>query len=181
MKCLVILTFFLFISKSVADFIQLEKQVTKKDWWESALFYQIYVLSFKDSDGDGIGDLRGIIEELGHLKDMDVTAICLSSIFKSPMVDFGYDVSDFREIDPVFGTIADLEELLQKAKDYGFKIILDVVPNHTSNKSAWFEKSVKRIAPYTDYYVWHDGKLNALSTGERFPPNNWVIISSFFV
>lgn len=146
------------------------------DWWEKTIFYQIYPRSFKDSDGDGVGDLRGIISKLDYLKELDIEGAWLSPVFKSPMADFGYDISDFYDIDPTFGTLADMEELLRKANDMGLKIILDFVPNHTSEECEWFKKSVKRIEPYTDYYVWHDGKLNA--KGERVPPNNWV--SNFY-
>lgn len=140
------------------------------EWWQKSIFYQIYPRSFKDSDGDGIGDIRGVISKLEYLKDINVESTWLSPIFKSPMKDFGYDISDFYAIDPMFGTMKDIEELFRKAKELGLKIILDFVPNHTSDESEWFQLSVNRTEPYTDYYVWHDGKL---VNGQRQPPNNW--------
>ncbi|KAH8390165.1 hypothetical protein KR200_008418, partial [Drosophila serrata] len=146
---------------------------TKKDWWQNAQFYQIYPRSFKDSDGDGIGDLNGITSKLEYLKDLGVTAAWLSPIFTSPMVDFGYDISDFFDIQPEYGTLDDFRALIKRAKELDLKIILDFVPNHSSNESIWFKKSVARERGYEDYYVWHDGKVNA-TTGEREPPTNWL-------
>ncbi|XP_062137459.1 maltase A3 [Drosophila sulfurigaster albostrigata] len=146
---------------------------TTKDWWQVAQFYQIYPRSFKDSDGDGIGDLQGIISKLDHLKDIGVTATWLSPIFASPMADFGYDISDFFDIQPEYGTLDDFDQLIAAANERGLKIILDFVPNHSSDENIWFTKSVKREKGYEDYYVWHDGYLNA-STGVREPPSNWL-------
>ncbi|EDW10118.2 uncharacterized protein Dmoj_GI18699 [Drosophila mojavensis] len=144
-----------------------------KDWWETAQFYQIYPRSFMDSDGDGIGDLNGIASKLEYLKDLGVTAAWLSPIFKSPMVDFGYDISDFFDIQPEYGTMEDFRALIKKAKELDLKIILDFVPNHSSDENEWFKKSVKREKGYEDYYVWHDGKINT-DTGKREPPTNWL-------
>ncbi|XP_030573609.1 maltase A1 [Drosophila novamexicana] len=144
-----------------------------KDWWQTAQFYQIYPRSFMDSDGDGIGDLNGITSKLEYLKDLGVTAAWLSPIFKSPMVDFGYDISDFFDIQPEYGTLEDFRALIKKANELDLKIILDFVPNHSSDENEWFKKSVKREKGYEDYYVWHDGKVNA-ETGEREPPSNWL-------
>ena len=110
---------------------------------------------------------------LQHLVDTKVDAFWLSPIYPSPMVDFGYDVSDFRGIDPVYGTMEDFENLLQEAHKLNLKVIMDFVPNHSSDKHEWFEKSVKKIEPYTDYFIWHEGKI---VDGERQPPNNWVSI-----
>ncbi|XP_031626903.1 maltase 2-like [Contarinia nasturtii] len=141
------------------------------DWWKNGVFYQIYPRSFKDSNGDGIGDIRGIIQELDYLKDLGIAGAWLSPIFKSPMVDFGYDVEDFYEIDPIFGTMADLEELFREAAKRNLKIFLDFVPNHVSDRHEWFKKSVKREGKYENYYIWADGKNNNTS-----PPNNWVSI-----
>ncbi|EDW60857.2 maltase A8 [Drosophila virilis] len=126
-----------------------------------------------DSDGDGIGDLNGITSKLEYLKDLGVTAAWLSPIFKSPMVDFGYDISDFFDIQPEYGTLEDFRALIKKANELDLKIILDFVPNHSSDENEWFKKSVKREKGYEDYYVWHDGKVNA-ETGEREPPTNWL-------
>ncbi|XP_030244296.1 maltase A1-like isoform X1 [Drosophila navojoa] len=126
-----------------------------------------------DSDGDGIGDLNGITSKLEYLKDLGVTAAWLSPIFKSPMVDFGYDISDFFDIQPEYGTMEDFRALIKKAKELDLKIILDFVPNHSSDENEWFKKSVKREKGYEDYYVWHDGKINA-DSGKREPPTNWL-------
>ncbi|XP_033206941.2 alpha-glucosidase [Bombus vancouverensis nearcticus] len=139
-----------------------------------ASVYQIYPRSFKDSDGDGVGDLRGVIEKLDHLVDANVDIIWLSPIFSSPMVDFGYDISDFRNIYPAFGTIKDLEDLIREAHKVGIKVLLDFVPNHTSDQHEWFQKSLKGIKPYSDYYIWHPGKV--LENGTRVPPSNWVSV-----
>ncbi|KAH8316611.1 hypothetical protein KR067_011744 [Drosophila pandora] len=146
---------------------------TSKDWWQTAQFYQIYPRSFMDSDGDGIGDLNGITSKLEYLKDLGVTAAWLSPIFTSPMVDFGYDISDFFDIQPEYGTLDDFKALIKRANELDLKIILDFVPNHSSDENDWFVKSVNREKGYEDYYVWHDGKTNA-ETGEREPPSNWL-------
>ncbi|CAD7012858.1 maltase A3 [Ceratitis capitata] len=140
-------------------------------WWESASFYQIYPRSFKDSDGDGIGDVKGITQQLAYLKEIGIHATWLSPIFTSPMADFGYDVANFTEIDPMFGTLEDFEELLAKAKELGIKIILDFVPNHTSDECEWFIKSAQNDTEYKDFYVWHPGKNNS-----REPPTNWISV-----
>lgn len=144
------------------------------DWWQTEVIYQIYPRSFKDGNSDGIGDLKGIVEKLPYLKQLGVGCIWLSPILKSPMADFGYDVSNFREIDPIFGTMNDFDRLLRKAHFMGFKVVMDYVPNHTSDEHEWFAKSIKRIPPYTEYYVWKDAKY---VNGKRQPPNNWL--SSF--
>ncbi|XP_067013713.2 maltase A1 [Anabrus simplex] len=144
------------------------------DWWQTTVFYQIYPRSFKDSDGDGVGDLKGITSKMEHLKDAGIGAAWLSPIFKSPMVDFGYDIADFKAIEPLFGTIDDFKELKEKMTNLGIKLILDFVPNHSSNLSEWFQNSVKKIDPYTDYYVWVDGKPNADDPSKMDPPNNWL-------
>lgn len=143
----------------------------KLEWWQNGLFYQIYPRSFKDTNGNGVGDLKGVIEKLPYLKELGIDGAWLSPIFKSPMADHGYDIADFYEIDPLFGTNADAEELFRKANELGIKIILDFVPNHSSNESEWFKKSIARDPEYEDYYIWSDGKLVA---GKRVPPNNWV-------
>ncbi|XP_058054151.1 probable maltase [Anopheles bellator] len=144
-------------------------------WWKHANFYQIYPRSFRDSDGDGIGDLRGVMEKVSYLRhELGVDAIWLSPIFKSPMADFGYDISDFRDIHPEFGTIEDLERLAAECKNQGLKLILDFVPNHSSDESEWFIKSVNKDPTYKDYYVWSPGKL--LPNGTRVPPSNWISV-----
>uniref|UniRef100_T1PFH0 alpha-glucosidase n=1 Tax=Musca domestica TaxID=7370 RepID=T1PFH0_MUSDO len=143
-----------------------------QDWWQSAQFYQIYPRSFMDSDGDGIGDLKGIDSKLQYLKDIGVTAAWLSPIYTSPMVDFGYDISNFFDIQPEYGTLEDFKQLIAKAKELGLKIILDFVPNHSSTENEWFKKSVNRERGYEDYYVWSDGKVD--ENGQRQPPSNWL-------
>uniref|UniRef100_U5ESA4 alpha-glucosidase n=1 Tax=Corethrella appendiculata TaxID=1370023 RepID=U5ESA4_9DIPT len=145
-----------------------------KQWWKNAVIYQIYPRSFKDTNDDGVGDLQGIIEKLDHLKNLGVDAVWLSPIFKSPMYDFGYDISNFREIDEIFGTMGDFDELVAKAKELGLKIILDFVPNHTSDEHEWFSKSENRVKGYEDYYIWSDGIQH--ENGTREPPNNWVSV-----
>ncbi|XP_055627745.1 probable maltase [Toxorhynchites rutilus septentrionalis] len=147
--------------------------LAKDHWWQHANFYQIYPRSFKDSDGDGVGDLRGIMEKVGYLKhDLGIDAIWLSPIFKSPMADFGYDISNFTDIHPEFGTIADLENLAQECRKQNLKLILDFVPNHSSDEHEYFKKSEARDPDYKDYYVWHPGKRQA--DGTRKPPSNWI-------
>ncbi|XP_050092348.1 maltase A3-like [Anopheles aquasalis] len=141
-----------------------------KDWWETAGFYQIYPRSFQDSNGDGIGDLNGITSRLPYLKSLGVSAFWLSPIYPSPMADFGYDISDFKNIHPSFGTLDDFRWLVSEAKNQGLRVILDFVPNHSSDEHEWFKKSVKREAGYEDFYVWQDPKPGS----ERDPPNNWV-------
>ncbi|XP_018319914.1 maltase 1-like [Agrilus planipennis] len=139
----------------------------KDDWWKYATFYQVYPRSFKDSDGDGLGDIKGITSQLQYLVDAGVNAAWFSPIFISPGIDAGYDISDFRDIDPNFGTMSDFDELLDQAHQLGLKIILDFVPNHTSDQHAWFQLSKNRTAGYEDYYVWMDG------ANSTTPPNNW--------
>ncbi|XP_055921204.1 maltase A3-like [Eupeodes corollae] len=142
-------------------------------WWQTASFYQIYPRSFKDSNGDGVGDLKGITEKLPYLKEIGITATWLSPIFTSPMADFGYDISNFTEIEPMFGTMADFEDLIKKANEVGVKIILDFVPNHSSDECEWFVKSVNRDPEFEDFYVWHPGHI---VNGIRKPPSNWVSV-----
>ena len=138
--------------------IRLDK--TKKDWWKSAVFYQIYPKSFRDSNGDGVGDLPGIIEKLDYLEMLGIDGIWLSPVLKSPQADNGYDISDYRAIDPMFGTMADMEELIREAKKRGISIILDLVLNHSSDEHPWFTEAKKgRENPYHDYYGETEGKM----------------------
>ncbi|XP_055681560.1 maltase 2-like isoform X2 [Lutzomyia longipalpis] len=138
------------------------------------VLYQIYPRSFMDTNGDGVGDLRGITAKLPYLSESGINATWLSPIFQSPMVDFGYDISDFTAIHPDYGTMEDFEELLREAKRLHIKVILDFVPNHTSDNHEWFINSVNRVAGFEDYYVWHDGYVDA--NGEPQPPNNWASV-----
>lgn len=138
-------------------------------WWKSGILYQIYPRSFQDSNGDGVGDLRGVIARLPYLHDLGVDALWLSPIFPSPMEDFGYDISDYTGVDPLFGTLDDFDALLAAAHDRGLKVILDLVPNHTSDQHPWFLESRRsKSSPKHDWYIWHDGN------GEGGPPNNWL-------
>ena len=151
------------------------------DWWEGGTFYQIYPRSFMDSKNDGDGDLNGITSKLPHLKDLGVTGAWLSPIFDSPMVDGGYDIKDFKNVNPMFGSNEDLEKLFSTAKELGLKIILDFVPNHTSDQHNWFIESLKGTdgGIYEDYYVWQDGLPNpAPGNSTNLPPNNWLSVFS---
>ncbi len=132
-------------------------------WYENAVIYQIYPRSFKDSNGDGVGDLRGIIQKLDYIKSLGVDAIWLSPIYESPMKDFGYDISDYRAIDPVFGNMDDLRQLVSDAHQLGLRVLMDMVLNHTSNLHKWFEQSELKDSKYSDFYIWQD-KI----------PNNWM-------
>lgn len=135
-------------------------------WWKNAVVYQIYPRSFKDSNHDGIGDLQGIIEKLDYLWRLGIDAIWLSPVCKSPQDDNGYDISDYRDIDPMFGTLKDMEELIQEAGKRNIRIIMDLVLNHSSDEHPWFIEARKsKDNPYHDYYVWRDGK-------EELPPND---------
>lgn len=135
----------------------------EKNWWKKAVVYQIYPRSFQDSNGDGIGDLRGIIKRLGYLQELGIDAIWLSPVYRSPQDDNGYDISDYRDIDPMFGTLRDMEELISEAKKKGIRILMDLVLNHTSDEHVWFQEAKKgKDNPYHDYYVWRDGKEGRL-------------------
>lgn len=151
-----------------------------KQWWEKTIFYQIYPRSFKDSDGNGVGDLKGIKENLQHLKDAGIGATWLSPIFRSPMRDFGYDISNFLDVDPTFGTIEELDELIAEAHKLDIKVILDFVPNHSSDQHQWFKDSLNKDSEYADYYVWREAK-GVTEEGFPIPPNNWVTkVTKFF-
>jgi alpha-glucosidase len=137
-------------------------------WWQTAVIYQVYPRSFQDTDGDGIGDLNGITQRLQHLVDLGVDAVWISPIFPSPMRDFGYDVSDYCDIDHLFGALANFDVLLAAAHAAGLKVILDFVPNHTSDQHPWFQDSrSSRLSPKRDWYLWRDGKPDGSE------PNNW--------
>ena len=135
-------------------------------WWKKAVVYQIYPKSFQDSDGDGIGDLQGIIKRLDYLETLGINAIWLSPVFKSPQADNGYDISDYRDIDPTFGSLDDMEELINEAKKHNIRIMMDLVLNHSSNEHRWFKEAKKsKDNPYHDYYIWRDGE-------EGMPPSD---------
>jgi oligo-1,6-glucosidase len=140
----------------------------RKFFKENAV-YQIYPRSFCDSNGDGIGDLKGIISKLDYLKDLGIGIIWLSPVYPTPNVDFGYDISDYMNINPEYGTLADFDELVAEAKKRGIRIVMDLVVNHTSSEHPWFKASKDPSSPYRDYYIWREGKNN-----NTLPPNNWT-------
>jgi alpha-glucosidase len=138
-------------------------------WWQHAVFYEIYPRSFADSNDDGIGDLKGITSKLDYLKDLGVDAIWISPCFPSPQVDFGYDVSDYENIDPMYGSLTDFDLLASEAKKHGIRIILDFVVNHSSDQHKWFlDSKSSPTSEHRDWYIWRDGK------GPGQPPNNWT-------
>ncbi|MCQ0971898.1 alpha-amylase family glycosyl hydrolase [Paracoccus sp. TK19116] len=141
------------------------------EWWKGSVTYQVYPRSFQDDDGDGIGDLKGITRRLDHIAGFGVDAVWLSPVFTSPMADMGYDVSDYRDIDPVFGTLADFDALVARAHDLGLKVIIDQVISHSSDQHPFFAESrASRTGPKADWYVWADPKPDGT------PPNNWLAI-----
>ena len=143
------------------------------NWWKEGVFYQIYPRSFYDSNDDGIGDLPGITQKLDYLKWLGIEGLWLSPFFESPMDDFGYDITDYLNVDPIFGTLNDFDTMMAKSNELGLKIILDLVPNHTSYKHPWFQESrSSRDNPKADWYIWRDAKPDGS------PPNNWCAISS---
>ncbi|XP_022090709.1 maltase A3-like [Acanthaster planci] len=147
------------------------------EWWKNTIIYQIYPRSFMDSDSDGVGDLVGITSRLEHFNDIGVGTVWLNPVYKSPMADFGYDVADFKDIDPIFGTMADFDELITKAHRLGLKVMVDFIPNHSSDQHPWFVESRKNkyeSNPYKDYYVWVDPRQNCSDPPEQCLPNNWV-------
>jgi alpha-glucosidase len=140
-------------------------------WWQRGIVYQVYPRSFQDSDGDGIGDLAGIRARLDYLVDLGVDAVWISPIYPSPMKDFGYDITDFTDIHPMFGTLEEFDRLVAAAHERGLKLILDLVPNHTSDQHLWFrEARSSRDNPKRDWFIWHDPKPDGS------PPNNWLSV-----
>jgi alpha-glucosidase len=148
-----------------------EKSMTKKQWYKGAVIYQVYPRSFQDSNNDGIGDLKGIINRIDYIKSLGVDAIWISPFFKSPMKDFGYDISDYRDIDPLFGDLNDFDELISQAHDRNIKIIIDQVLSHTSDQHQWFTDSREnKNNDKADWYVWAEAKDDGTA------PNNWLSI-----
>jgi alpha-glucosidase len=144
-----------------------------RDWWKNAVLYEIYPRSFQDSNGDGIGDLKGITQRLDYLQQLGVDAIWLTPIYPSPQVDFGYDISDYKTVDRQYGTMADFDRLIAEANKRHIRVLMDMVMNHTSDKHKWFVQSrSSRTNPYRDWYVWRDGK-GQTDTDKGTAPNNW--------
>jgi alpha-glucosidase len=147
----------------------LETSQRDNSWWRHGIFYQVYPRSFQDSNGDGVGDLAGIVARLPYLRSLGIDAVWLSPIFTSPMADFGYDISDYTGIDALFGTMEDFDALISAAHEAGLKLILDLVPNHTSDRHPWFvESRGSRDNPKRDWYIWRD------PAADGGPPNNWL-------
>ncbi|KAG7090475.1 hypothetical protein E1B28_009589 [Marasmius oreades] len=143
-----------------------------RKWWKESVIYQIYPTSFYDTNGDGIGDLKGIQSKLDHIKDLGATVIWLSPIYKSPLVDMGYDIADYRDIDPRYGTLEDWDRLLKATHDRGMKLMMDLVVNHTSDEHEWFVDSrSSKNSPKRDWYIWRPPRYD--DKGNRQPPNNW--------
>ena len=149
----------------------ISKNKTDAEWWKEAVIYQIYPRSFMDSDGDGIGDLKGITSKLDYLKELGVDVLWLSPIYASPNDDMGYDISDYQKIMTEFGTMADFDEMISEIHKRGMKLIMDLVVNHTSDEHEWFRKALAGDEKYKNYYFFRKGKDKGV------PPNNWT---SFF-
>ncbi|MFS8182241.1 alpha-amylase family glycosyl hydrolase [Pseudovibrio denitrificans] len=142
-----------------------------ENWWRNAIIYQVYPRSFQDTNGDGIGDLKGITSRLDHIASLGVDAVWLSPIFTSPMADMGYDVSDYYDIDPLFGTLQDFDDFVTRSHELGLKVIIDQVLSHSSSKHPWFEESrASRTSSKADWYVWADAQPDGM------PPNNWLSV-----
>ncbi len=147
--------------------------MSEEPWWQTAVIYQIYPRSFQDSNGDGIGDLKGILDRVDYLSWLGIDAVWISPIYPSPMADFGYDVADYLDIDPLFGTLADFDRLVSALHQRGIRIILDFVPNHTSHEHAWFKEArASRDNLRRDWYVWRDPRPDG------GPPNNWLSVAT---
>ncbi|KAL6424456.1 hypothetical protein ACFW04_009900 [Cataglyphis niger] len=153
---------------SVAD----SEEPADKKWWETTLVYQIWPRGFQDSDGDGEGDLKGIINRLDYLNDLGIETIWLNPIYPSPLIDSGYDVSNYTDIHPLFGDLNIFDNFIREAHNRELRVILDIIPNHSSDQHKWFQMSAQNIKPYTDYYIWSDGKID--KNGTNIPPNNWM-------
>ena len=141
-------------------------------WWRDAVIYQVYIRSFADSDGDGVGDMPGIRSRLGYLSELGVDALWITPFYPSPMADGGYDVSDYRDVEPVFGTLADFDAMIADAHALGLRVIVDIVPNHSSDQHAWFQEALASPpgSPARARYVFRHGK----GPDGAEPPTNWV-------
>ncbi|KAF1838147.1 glycoside hydrolase [Decorospora gaudefroyi] len=160
---------------SIAQRKDLYVGTDKHRWWKEAVVYQIYPASFLDSNGDGWGDVPGITQKLDYLKDLGVDVIWVSPIYKSPQADMGYDIADYEDIDPSYGTLADVDNLIKEIKKRGMKLVMDLVVNHTSEEHAWFlDSRSSKESSKRDWYIWKPAKYDA--NGNRQPPNNWAQI-----
>ena len=148
-------------------------------WYNHAVIYEIYPRSFQDTNGDGLGDLKGITQRLPYLESLGVDTIWIAPMFPSPQVDFGYDVSNYDAVDPQYGTMADMDRLLASARQHHIRVLLDFVLNHTSDKHAWFRESASsRTNPKADWYIWNDGKpdpTNGKAPNSHQGPHGWVV------
>ncbi|KAJ6261652.1 Alpha-glucosidase [Drechslerella dactyloides] len=143
-----------------------------RTWWKEASVYQIYPASFKDSNGDGIGDIPGIISKLDYIKNLGADVVWLGPIYKSPQIDMGYDIADYRDIDPQYGTLENTQQLIEELHKRGMKLVMDLVVNHSSSEHDWFQQSKSsKTSPYRNWYHWHPGRI---VDGNRVPPNNWL-------
>src|SRR4051794_40303624 len=140
------------------------------DWWKSAVVYQVYPRSFADGNGDGVGDLPGVVSRLDYLAELGVDVLWLSPVYASPMDDNGYDISDYQDVDPLFGSLADLDDLIAGCHERGIRVVMDLVVNHTSDEHAWFQESRDPSSPKRDWYWWRPPRDDGT-------PNNW---ESFF-
>ncbi|OFQ99350.1 glycoside hydrolase family 13 protein [Alloscardovia sp. HMSC034E08] len=163
-----------------ADRMQLSNDIrtngtidTPNPWWSNAVVYQIYPRSFQDTNGDGMGDLKGITSRLDYLADLGVDVLWLSPVFNSPQDDNGYDISDYQDIDPLFGTLADMDELLAQAHDRGLKVVMDLVVNHTSDEHAWFQASRDKSDEHADWYIWRPTRAGFTPGEPGAEPNKW--------
>ncbi|CAI6365687.1 unnamed protein product [Macrosiphum euphorbiae] len=175
-----LLTFLLITSIQLMYCKVILRPTVELDWWQNAIIYEIFPLSFKDSDGDGSGDFKGITQKLDYLVDIGVTAIWLTPFYESPLESGGYDITNYLEVQQVFGTIDDFKDLLKAAHSKNLKVIMDFVPNHTSDKHIWFKKSVgNNDTHYADYYIWKDAKNQEeviKNNSTPIVPNNWQMI-----
>jgi alpha-glucosidase len=142
-----------------------------KDWWRQAVIYQIYPRSFKDSNGDGIGDIRGVISKIDYLVSLNIDAVWLSPFYPSALADGGYDVDDYRDVDPLLGTLSDFDEMLTKLHEVGIRVFVDIVPNHSSNRHKWFVEAINSEpgSAARNRYIFREGK----GTNGELPPTNW--------
>ena len=139
---------------------------TLPHWWQNGVIYQIYPKSFQDTTGSGTGDLRGVTSRLDYLQKLGVDALWITPFYVSPQVDNGYDIANYTDIDPSYGTLDDFDKLVAEAHQRGIRIVLDMVLNHTSTHHAWFKESLNKESPYRQFYIWRDGSPET-------PPNNW--------